>query len=112
MHSKSFSPKVSFRWFAGVIAVAAFTLCPAGVAHEEQHGKDKLDASATKEVTGEVVDLMCYLDHNALGEKHAACGSKCVKGGGPVGIVSGDKAYLVVGEHMPINDKLAEFCGK
>ena len=38
-------------------------------------------------VTGEVVDLMCNIDHNATGDKHSACGNKCIKGGGPVGIV-------------------------
>jgi len=71
------------------------------------------DAAASKEVTGEVVDMMCYVDHNAVGEKHGqACGAKCVRSGGPVGIVSDGKAYLVVGEHKPINDQLAEYCGK
>ena len=64
-------------------------------------------------MTGEVVDMMCYVDHNAVGEKHGqSCGAKCIKSGGPVGIVSDGKAYLVVGEHKPMNDQLAEYCGK
>src|SRR6266700_1921622 len=64
-------------------------------------------------VTGQVVDMMCYVDHNAIGEKHGqSCGAKCIKGGGPVGIVSDGKAYLVVGEHTPINDEPAELYGK
>jgi len=29
-----------------------------------------------------------------------------------VGILSEGKAYLVVGEHKPINDQLADLCGK
>jgi hypothetical protein len=67
----------------------------------------------SKTVTGEVVDMMCYVDHNAVGEKHGqSCGAKCIKSGGPVGIVSDGKAYLVVGEHKPMNDQLAEYCGK
>ncbi|MEP6603688.1 MAG: hypothetical protein ABJB69_07065 [Spartobacteria bacterium] len=92
--------------------IAALAISPLAVAEEHQHGKDALDASASKEVTGEVVDLMCYLDHNAMGDKHSACGTKCIKGGGPVGIVSSGKAYIVVGEHKPINDQLADSCGK
>ena len=57
--------------------------------------------------------MMCYIDHNAVGEKHGqSCGAKCIKLGGPAGIVSEGKAYLVVGEHKPINDQLAEYCGK
>jgi hypothetical protein len=92
--------------------IAALAISPLAIAEEHEHGKDKLDASASKEVTGEVVDMMCYVDHNAMGDKHAACASKCVKGGGPVGIVSNGKAYLVVGEHKPMNDQLADYCGK
>ena len=70
------------------------------------------DSAATKEITGEIVDLMCYVDHNGIGEKHASCGEKCIKSGGPVGILSEGKAYLVVGAHKPMNDELAPLAGK
>jgi hypothetical protein len=96
----------------GTVAVAftaALLVSPLALAEES---KEKLDASATKTVTGEVVDLMCYTDHNATGEKHASCAAKCIKGGGPVGIVSDGKAYLVVGDHKPMNDQLSELAGK
>jgi hypothetical protein len=63
--------------------------------------------AATKSVTGEIVDLMCYLDHGAKGEKHKGCAEKCIKSGGPVGLLSGDDLYLVVGDHKPINDELS-----
>jgi hypothetical protein len=90
--------------------IAALACAPLAIAQEHQHGDD---TAASKEVTGEVVDMMCYVDHNAVGEKHGqSCGAKCIKSGGPVGIVSEGKAYLVVGEHKPINDQLAEYCGK
>ena len=89
---------------------AALAISPLAVAQEHEHGKD---AAASEEVTGEVVDMMCYVDHNAVGGKHGqSCGAKCIKAGGPAGIVSEGKAYLVVGEHKPINDQLAEYCGK
>ena len=86
---------------------AALAAAPLALAAEPE----KADAS-TKEVTGEIVDMMCYVDHNAMGEKPASCGEKCIKGGGPVGIVSDGKAYLVVGTHKPINDELAPLAGK
>jgi hypothetical protein len=90
--------------------IGAFAVSPLAIAQEHEHGTD---TAASKEVTGEIVDMMCYVDHNALGEKHGqSCGAKCVKNGGPVGIVSDGKAYLVVGEHKPMNDQLAEYCGK
>ena len=90
--------------------ITALTISPLAVAQEHEHGGD---TATSKEVTGEVVDMMCYVDHNAVGEKHGqSCGAKCIKSGGPVGIVSAGKAYLVVGEHKPINDQLAEYCGR
>jgi hypothetical protein len=62
----------------------------------------------TKTVKGEIVDLMCYLDHGAKGEKHASCAQKCIKNGGPVGLLTSDgDVYLVIGEHKPMNEELA-----
>jgi hypothetical protein len=90
--------------------IAALAVSPVAIAQEHEHGTE---AGASKEVTGEVVDMMCYVDHNAVGERHGqSCGAKCIRSGGPVGIVSDGKAYLVVGEHKPINDQLADSCGK
>jgi hypothetical protein len=89
---------------------AALATAPLAYAHDP--GKESLDASATKEVTGEIVDMMCYVDHNAMGDKHSSCAAKCIQGGGPVGIVSDGKAYLVVGAHKPMNDELAAYAGK
>src|SRR5437870_10918153 len=90
--------------------IAALAASPMAIAQEHEHGTE---AGASKEVTGEVVDMMCFVDHNAVGEKHGqSCGAKCIRSGGPVGIVSEGKAYVVVGEHQPINDQLAEQCGK
>ena len=101
--------KTFTRIFA-VVVIASFATAPLALAHDE-HGK--ADAAAEKTVTGEVVDMMCYVDHNAMGDGHGqSCGAKCIKNGGPVGIVENGKAYLVVGEHKPINDELADSCGK
>src|SRR2546428_13021171 len=101
--------KISFA----ASCVIALALSPFALAQEHQHGKEKSDAAAEKSVTGEIVDMMCYVDHNAVGESHGqSCGAKCIKNGGPVGIVSDRKAELVVGEHKPIKDQHAEYRGK
>lgn len=102
--------------------IAGLAFSPLAFTQEHQHppspgsgaasGKEKLEGGATKTITGEVVDLMCFIDHASSGEKHAACAAKCIKGGGPVGISSEGKTYLVVGDHKPINDQLAEYAGK
>ena len=102
--------KTFTRIFA-VVVIASFATAPLALAHDE-HGKADA-AAAEKTVTGEVVDMMCYVDHNAMGDSHGqSCGSKCIKNGGPVGIVENGKAYIVVGEHKPMNEELADSCGK
>ena len=113
VHTQSNHFSVSKFAVTGIFIVA-LAFSPMVLAQEHDHGatKEKLGAEETKEITGEVVDMMCYVDHNAMGEKHAKCGTTCIKGGGPVGIVSNGKAYLVVGEHKPINDQLGDSCGK
>jgi hypothetical protein len=111
LNSTSNNPSV-MKIAVATAFIAALAFSPLAVAQEHEHGKDKLDAAATKTVTGEVVDMMCYIDHSATGDKHAACAAKCIKGGGPVGITSEGKAYLVVGDHKPMNDQLAEYAGQ
>ena len=70
-------------------------------------------AQGEKSVTGEVVDLMCYMDHGAKGDKHTGCAEKCIKSGGPVGLLTkDDQLYLVIGEHKPMNHELAGRAGK
>src|SRR5437763_13084085 len=104
----------SFKTFFAVVVIASFATAPLALAHDPaEHGKENLSAGAEKSVTGEIVDMMCYVEHNAVGETHGqSCGAKCIKGAGPEGSVSDGKAYLVVGEHKPMNDQLAEYCGK
>lgn len=64
-------------------------------------------------VKGEVLDMACYLDHGAHGEKHAQCAATCIESGLPVGIKGEDgKTYLLIGKHKPLNKTLAEYAGK
>ncbi len=64
-----------------------------------------LRAEEKQEVTvkGEIVDLYCYLDHGAAGEKHWSCARKCISLGLPVGLKGDDgKLYILSGEHKPL----------
>jgi len=109
-----YSPDRTSKWFKFAVVTsfsAGLALSPLAFAAEEP-GKEKLDVAADKTVTGEIVDLMCYADHSASGDKHAKCAATCIKGGGPVAILSEGKTYLVVGDHKPMNDQLAEYAGK
>ena len=71
----------------------------------------KADGPVT--VTGEVLDMACYLDHGAHGEKHADCARTCISSGLPVGLKSADgTVYLLIGAHQPANEKLAQYAAK
>lgn len=57
-------------------------------------------------LTGEVVDLSCYLQLGKKGEAHKACGAKCVAAGEPAGLLTkSGKVYLLMAEqHHPRRD--------
>jgi hypothetical protein len=64
-------------------------------------------------VTGELLDMSCYIDHGATGQKHADCAKKCIASGLPVGIKADDgKTYLLIGDHKPLNSELADYAAK
>jgi len=96
-----------------IIAITAAALLAAipAVAHEgHDDGKGE---SKEVTVTGEVVDMACYIDHGATGEKHAECAKKCIASGLPVGLKTADgKTYLLIGEHKPMNSELVEYAAK
>ena len=85
-------------------------------AHEGHHdeSKEALDSKAeTVTVKGEVVDMACYIDHNATGAKHTSCAKTCIESGLPVGIKAEDgKVYLLIGEHKPMNKTLAKYAAQ
>ncbi len=69
----------------------------------------KAEAKHEVTVTGEVLDMACYLDHGAHGAKHADCAKTCINNGLPVGLKTADgKTYLLIGDHMPANSDLAK----
>ena len=62
-------------------------------------------------LTGEILDLSCYLQLGKHGDKHASCGKKCITGGQPIGLVTktGDVYLLIDEEHDPRRDGLTTF---
>lgn len=74
---------------------------------------DMAKSGSTITVTGEVLDMACYLDHGAHGDGHAACAEKCITSGLPVGLKTADgTVYLLIGEHKPANAELAQYAAK
>ena len=116
----------------GVIGVALLVSAVSGWTEESHdhgghdHGTHDHGASATEQqattassqeqtLTGEIVDVFCYLSHPAegLGPKHADCAKKCIKNGLPVAIRAGNRLYLAtMADHNPANQQLAELAGQ
>jgi len=65
-------------------------------------------------VTGEVLDMTCYIANNLSGPEHAKCARVCIRNGEPAGIKAQDgKVYLLTGEPgQSINAKLAEYAAQ
>ncbi len=68
-------------------------------------------------LTGEVVDLACYLPHpeSGKGTAHRKCAETCAKKGLPIGLLTDDKqVYLLLEDHenpkpyAQVKDKAAE----
>ena len=65
-------------------------------------------------VTGEVLDMTCYIAYNLSGPDHAECARVCIRSGSPVGIKAQDgKVYLLTGEPgHSVNAELADYAAK
>ena len=104
-----------------VFAIAMGTFVAAAVvwAHAEHGGGTAEEAAentpAEQTLTGEVVDVFCYLSHGAegLGKGHADCAKKCIESGLPVALKVGDTLYLAaMDSHDPANKTLAAYAGE
>jgi hypothetical protein len=75
------------------------TTVAAGVDKKPEPGK-------TMTATGEIIDMSCYLQLGKHGEKHVACGKKCLTAGQPIGLLAKDGSVymLMEEEHDPRRD--------
>lgn len=87
----SLGDKPSEPWTATTVA--------AGVDKKPQPGK-------AITVSGEIIDLSCYLQLGKHGEKHKDCGTKCIRNNQPIGLLTsnGGVYMLMEEEHDPRRD--------
>ena len=52
-------------------------------------------AGKSQTITGEIVDMGCYMARGAKGAEHKDCGMKCIANGMPMGLLT-DKGVLYV----------------
>ena len=92
-----------------MLAMMAFV----AVAAADDAKKEEAAAKPTT-LTGEVIDLSCYMGHGASGMDHAKCAQGCITKGMPVGFLTTDGImYVILGSnHEPANKQVADFAGK
>lgn len=104
------------RSLAALLAGALLLTAGAGIAQtkaqkSEMPGKDQAKTAAAgtmattaaakpMTVTGELVELSCYLDHGGKGASHKACATQCIADGSPMGVLTSDgHLYLLTLSH-------------
>jgi hypothetical protein len=74
--------------------MAAFSLASA-----EEMQMDKPAKAQKTTLKGTLVDVACYLEEGDTGNDHGgmkACGTECLKGGSPAGLLVDKKLYIIV----------------
>ncbi len=75
-----------------VLSMALFVFGAMAMAadqHAAGHAAEHHAAVAAKQaVSGEIVDLSCYLGHGAKGAAHKECAATCIANGGPMGLLT------------------------
>ena len=69
----------------------------------------------TKTVTGEILDMKCYMASGAHGDGHKECAATCINGGSPMGILTDDgKVYLLIegSKNADAYDEAKKFAGE
>jgi hypothetical protein len=82
------------------------TTAAAGTAEQ----KAVLASGKPMTVTGELVEMSCFLQLGKRGEAHIPCGTKCLQNGQPFAVVTASKqVYLIMAEeHDPRRDGQAD----
>ena len=95
------------------LAAAVLGISVPAIAHEGHHMPG--EKAVTKTITGEVVDMGCWLGHAARGADHISCATKCLNNGMPMGVLtSNGTLYLVTLDHDNADPyvSLKEMAGK
>ena len=97
------------KLFIAMTMAASMAVAAPAEDHKEK-GHHGHEAAATDTLTGEVVDLSCFLAHNGQGKEHKQCARQCIQKGLPVGLLTGSgEVYLAVSpNHKKANDILAD----
>jgi hypothetical protein len=106
------------RYWSRVGQLAAAILISASVTAVlmkwSEHHHSSVAGAQEIVVTGEVLDMTCYIASNLSGPDHAKCARICIRSGEPAGIKARDgKVYLLTGEPgHSVNEELAQYAAQ
>ena len=84
------------RRLVAAVALSVLMGVMAGASFAVEKGAEPSDVT----LTGEVLDLACYIGHGAKGPEHATCAAKCAEMGQPIGLAASDgKVYILLADH-------------
>ena len=84
------------RSFASVLALLLVLSVGLMYAQDKKEGKKEMKKAAKETtISGEVVEVSCYLAHDGKGPDHQSCAEACAKAGSPLGILT-EKGKLYV----------------
>ncbi|MEX2564744.1 MAG: hypothetical protein WD431_02230 [Cyclobacteriaceae bacterium] len=85
--------KINFRYGLLLLALGSFVFFNSMAVEKDGDGEEI-------SVSGEVLDLSCFMASGAKGEGHKGCAEKCMSNGMPIGLLGDDgKVYLLVEDH-------------
>jgi hypothetical protein len=91
--------KCLFRIVIGVAAAGMMVVAATAQSHAgHDHHAEASDDDIVKMVTGEVIDITCYVRHDSKGPEHVKCALNCAELGMPLGILEDDTdvIYLII----------------
>ena len=85
---------------AVVVLMLAVVTGPAfSQADHDEHG-EQTGHEGQMTLRGEILDMACYMAHEAQGPDHAGCAKRCLAGGQPMGLLAEDgTVYLLYANH-------------
>jgi len=112
--------KTLFHIVISIAAVGTLAVVAVAQSHgEHEHVAAAIaagdDDMAVKTVTGEVIDITCYVRHDSKGPKHIECATVCADLGMPLGILEDEtnEIYLILpGGHAAPKEAVDGFFGQ
>jgi hypothetical protein len=85
---------------AGLLLAVSLVFGASVALAQEAKKEMKKEAPTPTTLTGEIVDMGCYLGHGAKGPDHKSCALMCIEGGMPMGLLTSDNTlYLLTMSH-------------